>query len=70
MQTISSVILIEEGNIVTDDSKIEGIFNHYFVNITESLGISEDESVLSLTSRMNDPVENRSRNMKIILASR
>ena len=40
-----------------DSTKIAEIFNHYFANITESLGISEDQSLLSQTTGINDPVE-------------
>ena len=47
IQTSSSVTLIEDGEVITDDAKIAEIFNHYFANITESLGISEDQSLLS-----------------------
>ena len=38
IQTSSSVTLIEDGKMITDDAKIAEIFNHYFANITESLG--------------------------------
>ena len=57
IQTSSSVTLIEDGEVITDDAKIAEIFNHYFANITESLGISEDQSLLSQTTGINDPVE-------------
>ena len=49
--------LIEDRKMITDDTKIVEIFDHYFVNITESLGISEDQSLLSQTTGINDPVE-------------
>ena len=57
MQTTSSVTLIEDGKVRTKDTKIAEIFNHYFANITESLGISEDKSLLSETNGIKDPVE-------------
>ena len=57
IQTSSSVTLIEDGKMTTDDAKIAEIFNHYFANITESLGISEDQSLLSPTTGINDPIE-------------
>ena len=57
IQTSSSVTLIEDGKMITDDAKIAEIFNHYFANITERLGISEDQSLLSQTTGINDPVE-------------
>ena len=49
--------LIKDGEVITDDAKIAEIFNHYFANITESLGISEDQSLPSQTTGINDPVE-------------
>ena len=54
VRTTSSITLIEDVNMTTEDLKIAEIFNHYFTNITESLGISED---LSPTNGINDPVE-------------
>ena len=50
IQTSSSVTLI-------NDAKIAEIFNHNFADITESLGISEDQSLLSETTGINDPAE-------------
>ena len=43
--------------MITEDVQIAEIFNHYFANITESLGISEDQSLLSQTNGINDQVE-------------
>ena len=57
VQTNSSVTLMEDGKMITEDLKIAEIFNHYFTNITESLGISEDQTLLSPTNGINDPVE-------------
>ena len=63
--------LIEDGKMITDDAKIAEIFNHHFANITESLGISEDQSLLSETTGINDPVEKAIKKyIKIILVSR
>ena len=49
--------LIDDGKMITEDVQIAEIFNHYSANITESLGISEDQSLLSQTNGINDPVE-------------
>ena len=68
VRTTSSITLIEDGNMITEDLKIAEIFNHYFTNITESLGISEDQTLLSPTNGINDPVEKAMKNMKIIPA--
>ena len=57
IQTTSSVTLTEDGKMITEDTKIAEIFNHYFANITESLGISEDQSLLSETIGIKDSVE-------------
>ena len=57
IQTTSSVTLIEDWRMITEDGKIAEIFNHYFANITGSLGISEDQSLLSGTNGIKDPVE-------------
>ena len=57
VQTNSSIILIEDGKMITEDLKIAEIFNHYFTNITENLGIYEDQTLLSSTNGINDPVE-------------
>ena len=57
VQTTSSVTLIEDGKMITEDLKIAEIFNQYFTNITESLGISEDQTLLSPTNGINDPVK-------------
>ena len=68
VQTTSSITLIEDGKMMTEDLKIAEIFNHYFTNITESLGISEDQTLLSPTNGINDPLKKPLRNMKIIPA--
>ncbi len=57
VQINSSVTLIEDGKMITEDSEIAEIFSNYFANITESLGISEDQAVLSPTNGINDPIE-------------
>ena len=45
VQVNSSVTLLENGKMVSKDSEIAEIFNNYFANITESLGISANESL-------------------------
>ena len=58
IQTTSSITLIEDGKMITEDLQIAEIFNHYFTNIKESLGISEDQTLLSPTNGINDPIKN------------
>ena len=43
--------------MITEDVRIPEIFNHYFAIKAESLGISKDLTLLSLTSGINDPME-------------
>ena len=40
VQANSSLTLMEDGKMITEDLKRAEIINHYFTNITESLGIS------------------------------
>ena len=37
MQTDTGIILFKKGQVFTDDFKIANIFNHFFINITDSL---------------------------------
>ena len=57
VQVNSSISLIEDGKMVTQDSEIEEIFNHYFSNITDSLGISENDTFLLPTNDILDPID-------------
>ena len=41
VKTSSSVTLLENNEIISDDKAVAEIFNDYFVNITSSLGIEE-----------------------------
>ena len=54
--------------MITDDLKVAEIFNHYFTKITDSLEISEDQTLFLPTNGINDPVENAIKDMKIIPA--
>ena len=42
VQTSSDITLVENGTLVSDDFKVAEIMNDYFVNITETLGISKN----------------------------
>ena len=57
VQVTSSFTLLEGGKIVSKDSEIAEIFNNFFANITESLGISANESLFLLTNDTVDPIE-------------
>ena len=57
VQVNSSISLLEDGKMVSKDSEIADIFNSYFANITESLGISANESLLMPTNDVVDPID-------------
>ena len=42
---------------MNDDLTIAEIFNHYFANMTQELGITENEAHLSSTTGISDPVD-------------
>ena len=42
---------------MNDDLTIAEIFNHFFANITQELGITENEAHLSSTTGISDPVD-------------
>ena len=46
VQINSSITLIEDDTMITEDLKIAEIFNHCFTNITEKLGIYEKQTLL------------------------
>ena len=43
--------------LVTDDREVANIFNEYFINITEVLGIHEPEDILMTIDGLHDPIE-------------
>ena len=57
VQVNSSLTLIENGRMISNDSEIAEIFNHHFATITDSLGISINESVLLPTDDILDSVD-------------
>ncbi len=57
IKTSSSVTLLENGELISDDKAVAEIFNEYFANITSSLGIEETGSNLVSTDDIDDPVE-------------
>ena len=48
---------MENEVLVTDDKEVAEIFNEYFVNITDSLGIIQPKDALTPTDGLHDPVE-------------
>ena len=57
VQTYQSITRIENGELANDDLTIAEIFNHYFANITQELGITGNEAHLSTTIRISDPID-------------
>ena len=57
MQVNASISLIEDGKMVNQDSQIAEIFNQYFANITHSLGITVNDSLLLPTSDILDSID-------------
>ena len=57
VQTSSDITLLENGALISDDFQVAEIMNDYFVNITETLGISKDAGNVSPIIEDTDPVE-------------
>ena len=57
VQVNSAITLIEDGKMVSEDFEIAEIFNHFFANITESLGISANESLMLPADEIQDPID-------------
>ncbi len=53
----SRITLIEEGKIVSNESEVAETFNNFFVTITESLGIIENENIILDPEGISDPIE-------------
>ena len=47
----------ENGELISDDCKIAELFNNYFKNITQDLGIQQDIAHISVTDGINDPID-------------
>ena len=61
MQVNSAITLIEDGKMVSEDYEIAEIFNHFFADITESLGISANESLMLPADDIQDPIDRATR---------
>ena len=49
IQVSSKITLLGNGVLVTDDKEVSEIFNEYFANITDSVGIVQPEDALTPT---------------------
>ena len=52
----SRITLIEEGKIVSNESEVAETFNNFFVTITDSLGIVENEEIVLPSEDISDPI--------------
>ena len=57
IQISQPISLLEKGEIINDDVKIAEVFNEYFANITNELGLNEKKANLSLSENIEDPIE-------------
>ena len=57
VQTSSSITLVENEKIITNDSEIAEIFNEFFTNITKTMDIAPGECTPVPTEHLLDPVE-------------
>ncbi len=53
IQVSSKITLLENEVLVTDDKEVAEIFNEYFVNITDSLGIIQPKDALTPTDGLH-----------------
>ena len=57
IQAPSGIALLENEVLVTDDKEVAEIFNEYFVDISDSLGIIQPKDALQDIDGISDPVE-------------
>ena len=48
--------LLEKGEIINDDVKIAEVFNEYFANSTDELGLTKNKANLSSSENIEDPI--------------
>ena len=56
-QSNNKIVLVEDDEIISDDTEVAEIFNSFFVTVTESLGIKENNDNISGTEGISDPIE-------------
>ena len=56
-QSNNKIVLVEDDEIISDDIEVAEIFNRFFVTVTESLGIKENNDNISDTEGILDPIE-------------
>ena len=53
----SRITLIEDGKIMSNESEVAETFNNFFVTITDSLGIVENEDIVLPSEDISDPID-------------
>ena len=53
----SRITLVEEGKVVSNESDVAETFNNFFVTITDSLGIIENENIILASDDFSDPID-------------
>ena len=56
-QSNNKIVLVEDDEIISDDIEVAEIFNRFFVTVTESLSIKENNDNISDTEGISDPIE-------------
>ena len=53
----SRITLVEEGKVVSNESDVAETFNNFFVTITDSLGIIENENIILASEDFSDHID-------------
>ena len=57
VQVPTSLTLLENNKLISNDEEVAEVFNNYFANITDSLGIKEIKENISSVSGLVDPID-------------
>ena len=57
VQVPTSLTLLENNNLISNDEEVAEVFNNYFANITDALGIKEITENISSVSGLVDPID-------------
>ena len=55
IQSSTCITLLENGIVLSDEGKVAEILNNYFVNITETLGIADEDGQQPLNDHKDEP---------------
>ena len=68
VQVPTSLTLLENNNLVSNDEEVAEVFNNYFANITDAWGIKEITENISSVSGLVDPIDIVIKNLVCIQA--